>query len=53
MILDCKLAIYDGTGDIKLLALIDSNVFFKCMSFLVAKNLGWVMKPNNTLFAIN
>ena len=33
MVLDCKFAMTDGTGDMKLLDLIDSNALFNFMSF--------------------
>ena len=52
MMLTCKFTISDGTGDVKLLALIDSGASFYFMSSLVAKHLGWAIKPNNTLVAM-
>ena len=52
MMLDCRFAMSDGTGDTKLLALIDSSALFKLKSSLVAKRLGWAIKPNNTQFAV-
>ena len=42
----------DWTGDIKLLALIDSGVSFIFKSSLVAKFLGWVVRPNTTLVSV-
>ena len=50
--LDCKFAIYDGTGNMKLLALSDSSAIFNFMSSLVAKHIGWVVKLNNTPVAV-
>ena len=48
MMLNCKFPMSDGTGDTKLLALIDSSSSFTSISSLVAKHLGWAIKPNNT-----
>ena len=52
MILDCKLTISDGTGNTKLLALIDSNTSFNFISSPVAKHLGWLVRPNTTPLAV-
>ena len=52
MMLDCKFVISDGIGDTKLLALIDSGVLFNFMSSLVAKHLGWAIKPSNSPFSV-
>ena len=41
-----------GTGDTKLLALIDSGALLNFMSSLVARHLGWAIRPNNTLVAV-
>ena len=49
MMLDCKIAMSDRTGDTKQLALINSSAWFSFMSSSLAKCLGWVLKPNNTL----
>ena len=42
----------NGTGDTKLLALIDSGASFNFMCSLLAKLFSWVIKPNNTLVAV-
>ena len=42
----------DGTGDMKLLALIDPDTLFNFMSSLVAKYLVWEINLNNTLVAV-
>ena len=48
MILDFKLAISDGTGDMKPFALIDANDLFTFMSSSVTKHPGWVVRANST-----
>ena len=58
----CKLAtisdnelhstIFDGSGDMKLLVLIDYSASFNIMSSLVAKHLDWVIRPNTTAFEV-
>ena len=48
MIMDCKFTMADGAGDMKLLALADFGDLFNFMSSLVAKHLGWAIKPKNT-----
>ena len=48
MILDCRFAVTNWTGDAKLLALVDSHASFSLLSSLVAKHLGWAIKLNNT-----
>ena len=42
----------DGTGDTKLLALIYSTASFNFMTSLVARYIGWVIRPNITLPAV-
>ena len=42
----------DGTGDPKLLALIEPSALFNFMNSLVGKHLGLAIKPNNTLAAL-
>ena len=42
----------DVTGNIKLLDIIDSGAFFNFAGSLVAKQLGWAIKPNNTPVAV-
>ena len=48
MMSDCKSAISDGTGDTKLLDLVNCCASFNLMSFLVARHLGWIVRPNTT-----
>ena len=52
MMLDCKFAMSDGTGEIKLLALINSDALFNFMYLSMAKLLGWAIRPNNTPVAV-
>ena len=42
----------DRTGDTKLSALIDSSNSFNIIISLVAKLLGWAIKPNSTPVAV-
>ena len=50
--LDCKFAMTDGIGNMKMLMLIDSSISFSFLSSIVAKYLGWAIKPINTLVAV-
>ena len=50
--LNWKFAMTDGTGDTKLLALLDSGASFSFISSLVAKCLGLEIQPNNTSVAV-
>ena len=50
--LDCKFAMIDRAGEMKLLTIVDSGALFNYMSSSVAKHLGWAIKPNSTLFAV-
>ena len=52
MVLYCKFAMSDGTRDIKLLALIDSDASLSFMSASVSKHLGWARKLSNTPIAL-
>ena len=52
VMLDCMFAMFDRTGDTKLLVLIYFGALFNFMSSSVAKHLVWVIKPNNIPVAI-
>ena len=52
MILNCKFAMSNGTGNRQLLALIDSNALLKFMSSSVTRRFYRVIKLNTTLVLV-
>ena len=52
MVLDCKFDRSDRTGDMKLLALVNSSALLNFMSSSVAKYLGCIIRPNTILIMV-